>query len=678
MLDSIHQMQEVEISGKRHEKAITGSMSGRLDLQIDKLQSLPKFLGTVDLFRTIQLTPGVQTTGELNSGLYIRGGDAGHNQILFNGATIYNPMHLLGFFSIFNNDHITSASLMKSYISPQYGGRLSGTVDVASKSSPAKEVSVRGNIGLICSQGTLETPAGKNGALYLSGRGTYINLLLDLIQLKGNIQPQYGFQDYNLTYSLRPSERSKLLLNVYGGKDELAIKEYYYQADGKISWQNVAASLVWEQKLRNGHAMSHTLHYSYYNNKVEALLGQSLVQFPSRIQDIGYRGSYKFQWLNGYWTAGIDYVRHAVNPQYPDIKDLFSIGSTSQPSQIATHEYGIYLQGDFPLTPEWSLRTGLRYSGSAKENPAGIAKSLLPAPQKNRPAGRYGGIEPRGALEYEWQANRKFILSYTLQRQYMNQVIVSGIGLPTDFWLPASEYVPAQHSHNVSLGYFHSFANDDYEISIEGYYKYLSNQLEFNGELLDMVNQTYRVEEHLYYGKGQSYGVEVMFKKNSGRLNGWVSYTIGKSTRQFPLINGGRTFPAKNDRRHDLSVVANYKLNKRWDLSGVFVCASGSAFTMPTALYLIGENAINEYGPHNGARMPLYHRLDLSGTYWFRKDRKRESMLNISLYNAYARANPIFLSIKVKPDKDERTLRVTPKGQSLYSLLPSISYAFKF
>ena len=327
-----------------------------------------------------------------------------------------------------------------------------------------------------------------------------------------------------------------------------------------------------------------------------------------------------------------------------------------------THEYGIYLQNHLLIGTRWEALTGIRYSGSVS---AGSSC-------------RYSGIEPRVSLSYEWRPDRKFLFSYTLQRQYMNQVVVSGIGFPTDFWLPASRFVPAQGSHNLSLGYFQSFADGAYELSVEGYYKHLSNQLEFNGEMIDMVNQDYQIEEHLYYGKGKSYGIEFMLRKNGGRLNGWISYTIGKSLRKFPDINGGNSFPAKNDRRHDLSVTACYKLNRRWDLSAVFVYATGSAFTMPTALYLIGENAVNEYGPHNGARMPDYHRLDLSASYWLKRGRRRESMINFSLYNAYARANPIFLSVSIRPSDDGKSIRISPKGQSLYSLIPSINYSFKF
>lgn len=582
-------------------------------------------------------------------------------------------MHLLGFFSIFNNEQLSSTSLFKSYTPPQYGGRISGTIDIQSKSELTDHTSVYGNSGIIASQGSLATPVGKKGTLYLSARSTYINVLLDLIHIDTeSIQPRYGFQDYNLTYISQLSATDKLIFNAYWGRDKLSLKEYYYQVNGGMEWQNATASLLWKKQLSSTRKMEHTIWHSYYNNQINAAIGGSVIKFPSRILDFGYKGNYQLRIKNSYWNLGGEYTFHKVNPQYPEIKDLFSLGSNQHPAPMSLHEYAIYAQTNFYLSPQWGVHLGLRFSGAIQP------ESYTPSVASNSNQWSSEGLEPRISIDYEWGTNQKLTFSYNLQRQYMNQVVVSGIGLPTDFWLPASSYVPAQCSHNLSLGYFKSFKENEYELSIEGYWKEMNNQLEFNGELFNMVNQQYQIEQHLYYGKGKSYGIEFMFKKNKGKITGWLSYTLGKSTRKFPEINDGHSFPAKNDRRHDLSVVTNYKLNPHWELSGVFVYATGSAFTMPTALYLIGENAINEYGPHNGARMPAYHRLDLSANFWIKRTRQRESMINISLYNAYARANPIFLSIRVKPDKDSKTIHISPRGQSLYSLIPSISYSFKF
>lgn len=684
--DSVYQLENVEISALRKRHALEATALGKLDFDINRLQSLPKFLGTVDLFRTMQLTPGVQTGGEMNTGLYVRGCESGHNLVLLDGAPIYNPIHLLGFFSMLNADHIATTSLQKSYLPSQYGGRLAATVDINTRDTQAERFEIKGNVGLIASNVHLGTPIGNKSTLRLSGRATYINPILRLINTEaGGITPAYGFQDYNLTFSSRPTAKSGLKLNLFFGSDNLSIKEHFYQVNGGIRWQNIAASAQWTQHLPSNTRMKHTAYYTYYNNTIDAELGGSIVRLPSRIQEAGYKSMFHFRMGAIYWTVGAAYAYHAVDPQYPAIADLFSIGATSQPPRMHTNEFGVFAQADLPLTDLWTLRMGLRYGGTAYQaTRQRTTASGTASPGKLGFVSGKGkwrtehGFEPRLASEFSPSACAKISAAYTLQRQYICQVAVSGVGLPTDFWLPASDNVPSQYAHSASIGYSQVFGTSGYELSVEGYYKRLRNQLESNGEMYDMVNKTYHVGENLLYGHGKSYGAELMIRKNLGKLTGWISYTIGRSTRTFAAINEGKPFAAKNDRRHDLSVVASYALNKRWDISAVFVYATGNAFTMPTALYLVGENAINEYGPHNGTRMPPYHRLDLSATYYFKRSARWESALNISLYNAYMRKNPLFLTVKVKPTNDAGDLSIRPKGQSLYSLVPSISYSFKF
>ena len=291
--------------------------------------------------------------------------------------------------------------------------------------------------------------------------------------------------------------------------------------------------------------------------------------------------------------------------------------------------------------------------------------------------GIYHGFEPKFNIEYLYNGNTRFSTSFTTQKQYMNQVMVSGIGMPTDFWLPVSEYIPPQTSYNFSTGFYKSMLNNSLEINLDLYFRKFDNQLEFDGELFNVLNDTYHIDEHILYGKGHSYGFEFLLKYNKRKFNGWVSYTLGKSDRIFPDINNGKPFPAKNDRRHDLSVVCNYRLNNRWDFSGVFVLATGNAYTMPIAIYIIGDNMVNEYGPYNGARMPLYNRMDISATYHFNTRGKLRHSINASLYNCYGMNNPAFIHIKTNIH-DKENIRIQPVGASLYSVVPSISYILKY
>lgn len=660
----VHELQEIEVTAQKHKKAITGLLSGKIELQMEELKNLPGFLGNTDLLRIMQLMPGVQTSGELNSGIYIRGGDPGHNQILLNDAPLYNPMHLLGFFSMFNSNHVSRSSLQKSYIEPQYGGRLSGVIAVESPNEVTGENTLQGNMGIIDSQLTLSLPTGSRSSLYLSARATYINLFLSAIEKESDeMRPRYDFQDYNLTYVLTPTDNAKLLLNFYYGGDKLSIKENNYQANGGVRWKNMVASLQWEQAFNKENRLKQTAYLSYYENQINVEQMNAFIRLPSDITDIGYKGKYQSEFIRCKWDMGVDYAFHRLNPQYPYIDQLFGTTEITPPKTQYTHETGIFVNCHTELTSRTTANLGLRYSHIF---------------QHTGQLWSSGGFEPRFSLEYALSTNRKLITTYELQRQYINQVAVSGIGFPTDFWVSASKHIAPQRSHTLTAGYLQSFANDQYEWSAELYYKRLANQLEFNGELFDMINRTYIIEDHLLTGRGTNYGIEFMLKKNSGRFNGWLSYTLGRAQRNFPGINNGRTFAAKHDRRHDFSAVANYHLNERWDLSTVFVYATGNVFTMPTALYLIGENAVNKYGPHNGARMPAYHRLDLSVNYWFKKSKKQENGLNFSLYNSYARQNPIFLTVKIKTDEEKENITIQPKGQKLYTLIPSVSYKFKF
>lgn len=685
--DSTWQLNEVEVVARKQKKVISGILSGKLELQMSGLKTLPKFLGTTDPLRTMQLMPGVQTAGELNSGIYIRGGEPGHNQILLNGAPIYNAMHLLGFFSIFNSDHFSKSTLLKSYISPDYGGRLAGVLAMQAKDSLTRNFSASGSIGLIASQATLSLPLTSKTSLYLSARTTYINPIVQFIEKsEDNMKIKYDFQDYNLTYVYQPTPSDKLIINGYYGKDNLSIKENLYQAKGGINWRNIASSIQWQGTYSRNRRMEQTLFFSRYDNKIDVTQNEIQIYFPSDITDIGYKGNFQFDFLRSRWTIGADYTYHFTNPQYPIIKQMFGPDSgTEAPGLYRTQEAGAFINYHTDFSSGFSMNIGVRYSGlfhcgeynEKKYDLLGNEISSLHY-KKGELVQFYGGFEPRLSVEYSIESNKRVIFSYGLHRQYMNQVAVSGIGFPTDFWMPASKNILPQRAHALSGGYFQSLFNDTYELSAEVYYKHLNNQTEFDGELFDMINRRYLIEERILRGKGQTYGAELMIKKNAGKLTGWISYSLGWAWRKFPAINEGKAFPSKHDRRHDLSVVANYELNKKWDFSAVFVYATGNAFTMPTALYLIGENAINEYGPHNGARMPAYHRLDLSVNYWFKKSSTRESGLNVSLYNAYARENPVFLGVKIKPDKENKNIRISKTGRSLYSILPSVSYIFKF
>lgn len=646
-------------------KPIAGLLKGELSISPEGLGNLPKFMGVNDLFKTLQLMPGIQVSGEADAGIYIRGNDSGHNLVLLDGAPIYSPSHLMGFYSIFNGDHLAGADLYKSGISPEFGGRLGPVIDISSRTDIPETVTGSLNVGLISSQGTVGVPLGKKSAVYVSGRGTYMDYIISRLSVSGQFTPDYGFQDYNATWTYCPDEDNNIRLSMYYGKDRADFSYLSYQARAKMAWSNAAASLSWDSGLNGRADMRHAIFFSRNGNDFGIRQAGASMSLPSHLMDLGYRGSVGMNLPYGKLSAGIFYTFHDVAVQYPVIENLYGRDAPGVP-EYRTHEFGAFAGYSADIVPgAVSADIGLRYSFCLQPLASGAPVF-------------YSCPEPRVSLSWDAAPNLRVITSYSLQSQYVNQVAVSGIGLPVDFWMPASSQVRPQTAHSVTAGIFHAPGDGMFEYSAELYYKKLSGQLEFDGNFFDMVNREYIVGDHLLSGTGQNYGAEFMFKKNYGRVTGWVSYTLGWATRSFPEIAGGRPFPSKHDRRHNLSVVATYCPVSRLELSAVFVYASGLPFTMPVSVYIVGENVLSEYGDRNGSRMPDYHRLDFSATWHLRQKGRCRHSFNLSLYNVYARNNPIFMDVKVNYDEHDNTVELSPEGISFYRLLPSLGYVFKF
>lgn len=686
------QLDEATITGSQKDKSISGLSGGRIDLNMEELKSLPKFIGTNDPLKIIQLMPGIQTAGEGNSGIFVRGGEPGHNLVLWNDAPVYNASHLLGSFSVFNTGHIGSFKLHKSNIPADYGGRLSSLIEVRSPENIPDKVTVSGDIGLISSQITLALPFGQKSALYLSGRKTYVGLTLKpfiraMVSNKGKEMPfDYEFQDYNLTFVNRPSTKDKITLNAYWGMDKLNIEDPEYMLAGDMKWWNLASSLSWEHRWAENTVMKNTFFLSQYQNKLDMLQNTLAASMPSHIRDIGFRNKFTIPLGRVDFNTGIDYIYHSISPQTPFVKVSDKDWGDPETQLYHTHETGVFLSARIQLLPQLTAEAGLRYVFNFQTGPYNdltynnrgeVVDSVHFG--KGEITGFRHYPEPRINFRYTPDASNSIQFSYNRQKQFINLVSISGVGLPTDFWVPASKNIPPQSGDNFSLGYFRSLCDNDYEFSTEAYYRRMTNQMEFKSTLFDLFNQQYVLEKSILYGKGKTYGIEFMFKKNAGKLSGWISYTLGWSKRSFPEIMNGQEFSAKHDRRHDLSVVGTYKLNKKWDFSSVFVYATGNAFTMPQGVYMMGGNIVKEYGKYNGARMPAYHRLDVSANYWFFKRKGRESGINFSIYNIYKRGNPMYIFIVAKPSEHgTNQIIVKEKHKQLYDIIPSLSWTFKF
>lgn len=692
MTPAIHMLEETVVAGKKEAQALDGLAGGRFELFMQELRTLPKFLGNTDPLKIMQLLPGIQTAGEGNSGIFVRGGEPGHNLILWNEAPIYNASHLLGAFSVFNAGHVGKFTLYKSHMPADYGGRLSSMIRVESPDLIPEKATVSGDIGLIASQATIALPLGKKSALYLSGRQTYVGLTLKpLIRAMSTGKEKdmpfgYEFGDCNFTYVYRPDERNKLILNAYWGMDRLEVEEKDYKMEGRIKWWNLAVSASWEHRWRRNGESKNTFFYSQYHNQLNVVQNSMAAELPSQIKDWGFRHKTRFTVGGFELSGGGEYIFHTLEPQSPKVSMNSDAWGSSGTQTYYTHEAALFLNGKYHLTPSLTMEAGLRYALNFQTGPfddlkydsRGVLVDSVHHP-KGDILGYRQGLEPRVSLQYVVGGNKEIQLSYNRQRQWINLVSISGVGLPTDFWVPASRNIPPQVSDNFTVGYYQSLYRGQYDFLIEGYYRKLKQQMEYKSALFDLFNQQYILEQSINYGSGKAYGMEFIIKKNRSRLNGWISYTLGWSKRNFPMIMSGATFSAKHDRRHDLSVVANYRLSDKWDFSGVFVYATGSSFTMPTGMYMMGGNLVKEYGKYNGSRLPDYHRLDLSANYWFFKNKDRESGLNFSIYNVYKRSNPMYIFIVAQPSKhSDDQIRIRTKKKSLYDIIPSVSWTFRF
>lgn len=669
-------LQEITVTGTPPVKNQTGVSEGKIALTMKTLGQLPRFLGEADPVRTLQLMPGIQTAGEMNAGLYVRGCDPGHNLVLLNGAPVYNPMHMIGLFSIFNADHVSRFSLHHTAGNPLSGGRLGGTLEVTAPDTVATRFGMRAGVGLINAGLSLTLPVSKRSALYLSARRSYINYMLELMNTDASdFTLDYRLTDYNATYVWQPDEKNNITVNFYQGGDKLNIDDPRSNIHAQTRWANLAASLSAETRLARGKRLEQTLYYARFTNRIGLEQVSQLLQLPSSLWEAGYKGALHTRGATSSRRMGITYGFRDLDPQHPVIDGQAPV---AMQSLFRTHETALFYGWKQYLGDRFSADASLRYTVFAQTGPytrlffdASDRPTGSYHKEKNRLVKVWHGAEPTVNLLYDLTPRDRLAASYELRRQYIHQVALSGIGFPIDFWVSASKYIPPQRMQSVTLGYFRDIRQGAWRFSAQLYGRLLANQAEFGGELFDMINQRFYFEEHLLFGKGRSYGAEFQLRKTAGALTGWISYTVGRSQRSFAGIEAGRWFDARHERRHDLSVVAAYRLSPRWELSSAFVYATGNSFTMPEKIMFINEKPVLHYGPYNGAKLAPYHRLDVSAQ-WTRG----RSGVNISLYNAYARKNPVFLWVKVHQIPETGKMRIHKYGKSFYHLLPSVSYQY--
>jgi outer membrane receptor protein involved in Fe transport len=694
-------LEEVVVTTRKSDLIQDRTQMSMLHVPVAQVKAIPSLLGEVDVLKALQLMPGIQSGGEGSSGLYVRGGGPDQNLILLDGVPVYNASHLFGFFSVFNADAINNIELLKGGFPARYGGRVSSVIDISMKEGNMQQFHGEGSIGIVASRLTLEGPIFKDRTSFIiSARRTYIDLLMRPFIAAANaastqnVVPGYYFYDVNAKINHRISANDRIYLSVFVGDDKFYVtsedKEDYnstsqQKSDMGLTWGNITGAFRWNHVFTNQLFGNTTLTYSRYRMNIYMKLWEKLpmegteqyfgMDYLSGIED--WSGQAAFDYLpspNHYIRFGGNFTYHTFNPG--------SIGVTAETIPIdfggkktRTYESSLYAEDDVRLNDYLKASVGLRWSMFSVRGEA------------------YHALQPRLSARYLLTDDLSAKAAYSRMAQYVHLLTNSNLGMPTDLWVPSTDLLRPQYSDQVATGFAYNFRGE-YELSLEGYYKTMSNVIEYRegASVFDVHSQW---EDKVLQGEGRSYGVELFAQKKMGSFTGWIGYTLSWSDRQFEALNHGKRFSYKYDRRHDISVALMKKFGKKVEVSGTWVFGSGSCVTIPVGIFDATDPVypdtqvdVTEYSERNSYRMSPYHRLDL-GISLIKKKRLYERRWIFGVFNAYNRRNPYFINV----EKDGRydysisssfapstgeLIRYRYMQVSLFPIIPSISYQFKF
>ncbi len=676
-------LEEVVVKAESDRDRMNSTEMSVTTINVREAKLLPALFGEVDILKTVQLKPGVQSGSEGSSGLIVRGGGPDQNLILLDEAVVYNPNHLFGFFSTFNADAVKDLKVYKAGFPAEYGGRLSSVIDVRLKDGNNQKLSGSGGIGLITSRVTLEGPIVKDkGSFIVSGRRTYVDLITNSIN-RANAQnenynpiPGYNFYDLNAKLNYKITDKDQIFVSGYFGRDVFAFNSESFNFG--FDWGNSTLTSRWNHVFGTKLFSNTTAIFSNYKYDITNTLPGFSFNFGSSVKDYSLKHSYfyniggghnlKFGIEGTYHTFSIGRLRAGAD----DGTINFNAGSELDGYEMAAH-----ISDEWEVNSKTKLYAGLRLSGFANGNAF------------------YFNPEPRLSAKYSLTDRLSLKGSYARMSQYVHLIANSGVSLPTDVWYPTTENTKPQISDQVAVGVAGMLGKNLY-FEVEGYYKYLQNQLEFKDNANLFLNED--LENEFAFGKGYATGIEFTLEKKTGTLQGWIGYTLAWINRgEFESLDGsqimeGRYFRPRYDRRHDLSVVALYVINRRLTVTGTFVYGSGDLTWLPSGRsYYQGISGepnspiTSVYGDRNTTRMPDYHRMDLGLVINFFPS-WGHSDLTISIYNAYDRRNPYFLFLEPEfrtvelegQEIGELPFKVTAKQVSLFPILPSVTWNFKF
>lgn len=686
-LSAAKELEEVVISSQDANRSVESTNSGTIELQMDKLDKLPVLLGEKDVLKIVQLLPGVKSGGEGSSGLYVRGGGPDQNLILLDGVPIYNASHLFGFFSVFNSDALSQVTLIKGGFPARYGGRVSSVLDMRMKEGNSKHYNVEGSIGVIASRILVEGPIIKDKTAFaFSARRTYIDVLTFPFQKKDQ-KGGYFFYDLNAKIHHKINDKHHLYLSGYFGKDKAyfrssnnytnggeSVKE---RSENALKWGNAIGALRWNYRVGPKIFANTTLTYSQYLFDIGFNYNSETTESGNTSKtSLGYN---YFSGIND-WAGKVDFTyipnpKHTVKFGAGDTYHTFKPGVNRFKSEETSgdmdttfgsyyqyaHEVFAYAENDQIITNRLKINYGLHLS-------AFIVGEK-----------QYVQLQPRFSGNYVLTDHSSLKFSYARTAQYLHLLSNTGIGLPTDLWVPATEKIAPVIADQVSAGYNHEFLKQ-YNAVVEVYYKKMNNLIQYK-EGAGFLGSNTDWQSKVEVGQGWAYGLEVFVEKRKGRFSGWLGYTLSWTERQFDNINDGERFAYRYDRRNDVSVALTYDINEKWDVGLIFVYGTGNAVTLSTQYYSVASNPVmaafgqggtlGYFENVNDYRMPAYHRMDI-GFNRTKKVKWGETVLSLSAYNVYNRRNPFYLYTESAGEEKSRLVQV-----SLFPIIPSLSWKFK-
>jgi hypothetical protein len=665
MEQRVDQLGEVVIRSNRFSQSdwIETTRSSTTTITPDEINAIPVLGGEADVIKVMQLLPGTVRGIEGSSDLFVRGGAADQNLVLLDDAPIYNTSHLFGFLSVFNPDVLENVESITGGFPAQYGGRLSSILNIETISDVPDRTHASANIGLLASRLFINQPLVKDKAsIWLTGRRTYIDQVVKLV----NEELPYFFYDLNGKIIIKPSKRDNIQLGFYGGQDVLDIfRDRNNDGDGFLtSYQsgNNSQMLRWERTLKSDWVSRLSFIRTEYQYDILNKFEDNRSVSSSNIEDIGTKFLAQKNLSNKSSIAlGADWTQHRVSPSVFSVSGTFAeIFESSSSAGRTAQEISLHGQYEWSLSSRWMLNTGLRTSIAFVQNKT------------------YAIPEPRVSARYKLGKNEALKFSYSRMAQYMHRISNSAVTSPTDIWYPVTDSIRPQTSHQVSVAWQRLLYSKKIFVSVESYYKHMDDLIGFEEGTNLFFNTDF--ETKLIQGKGSAYGFEFLVKKETGKLTGWISYTLSWAWRKFDELNSGETFPSRYDRRHNGAIVMQYALGKRWAASMVWEFISGSRFTPVIGQYVIsaptsaGVDLLPVYAPLNSVRLADTHRLDLGIKFKSKPENKFQFEWFAGVYNAYNRANPIGITI----DQNENTGELKYRQPGLFGVIPFISYGFKF